>query len=113
MSWGLFAALFFVLAFIAIAIHAGRSQALFVLSVRSGKTKLVRGRIPPALLEALSDVMRSAHVERATLRVLKEQGSARVEASGLTDWQLQRARNVVGMYPLAKIMNASGPRKAR
>ncbi len=113
MSFGLFAALFLVVAFIAIAIHAGRSQALFVISVRHGKTKLVRGRIPPSLFEALSDVMRSAQVERATLRVIKDQGRARVEATGLNEWQLQRARNVVGLYPLAKLVTAEGPRKAR
>lgn len=113
MYFRLFAALLVIVSVVALVIHAGRTRALFELHVRKGKTTLKRGRIPPALFEALSDVMRSARVERAQLRVIREQGAARVEGSGLSEGTLQRARNVVGMYPLARIVNAPGPRKTR
>jgi hypothetical protein len=99
-----------VAAFLWIAFRAGRDRELFVLSVRSGRTRVVRGKLPPSLLEALSDVMASAKVQRATLRVLRDQGHARLEASGLNEWVLQRARNVLGTYPLAKLLTAPRPK---
>jgi hypothetical protein len=95
-----------VLAFGVIAYLAARSRELFVLRVRAGRTTLQRGRVPPSLLEALGDVMQRAGVERATLRVLKSDGRARVVASGLSEPVLQRARNVVGTYPLQKLLGA-------
>lgn len=113
MSWGLLAALILAVGFVAIALHAGRTRAIFELSIRAGKTRLVRGRIPPGLFEALSDVMRAARVKRAKLRVVQEQGRARVEAIGLSEVELQRARNVVGLYSLAKLLSAPLPRKTR
>jgi hypothetical protein len=95
-----------------ITLRAGRDRELFVLSVRDGKTELVRGRIPPALLEALRDVMASARVKRATVRAVRAQDHARLEASGLHDAILQRARNVLGTFPLARLLSAPA-RRAR
>lgn len=102
-----------VLAFGAIAHLAARSRELFVLEVRAGRTMLRRGRVPPSLLEALSDVMRRAEVERATVRVLKAEGRPRLVATGLSEPVLQRARNVVGTYPLQKLMGAQTLRAKR
>jgi hypothetical protein len=92
--------------FVAIARAAGRSRELFVLSVRGGQTRLVRGRVPPALLEALSDVMRRSAVQNATLRAVRGDGRAQLQASGLDEYALQRARNVLGTFPLAKLLGA-------
>ncbi|MFT3923712.1 MAG: DUF3634 family protein [Myxococcales bacterium] len=92
--------------FLWIVFRAGRERELFVLAVRSGKTRLVRGKLPPSLFATLSDVMQAAKVERATVRVWREQDHARLEASGLNEWVLQRARNVLGTYPLAKLLSA-------
>ncbi len=102
-----------VAAFFWLVFRAGRDRELFVLSVRGGRTRLVRGRLPPSLLEALSDVMARAKVQRATLRVFRERDHARVEASGLNEWELQRARNVVGTYPLARLLTAPAPTRRR
>lgn len=84
-----------------------------MLAVRGGKTRLVRGKLPPSLFAALSDVMQTANVKRATLRALRDQDHARLEASGLNDWVLQRARNVVGTYSLAKLLSAQTLRAKR
>lgn len=102
-----------VAAFFWIAFRAGRDRELFVLSVRSGKTRLVRGQLPPSLFAALSDVMQAGNVKRATLRALRQQDHARLEASGLNDWVLQRARNVLGTYPMAKLLSAHTLRAKR
>jgi hypothetical protein len=96
-----------------IAALAGRSRELFVLSVRAGRTELVRGQVPPALMDALGDVMRRAQVERATVRVIRENGRAAVQAEGLSEPVLQRARNVVGTYPLQKLLGAQRLRARR
>jgi hypothetical protein len=100
-------ALLLMVGFGAIAWAAFRSRELFVLSVRDGRTKLARGRIPPALREALDDVMRRAAVERATLRALRRDGRAHLEATGLSEPVLQRARNVLGTFPAHKLIGAS------
>jgi len=105
--------LFAVAAFLWIALRAGRDRELFVLTVRSGKTRLVRGKLPPSLFATLSDVMQSANVKRATLRALREQNHARLEARGLNEPVLQRARNVLGTYPLAKLLSAQTLRAKR
>ena len=90
---------------------AHRSRELFVLSVRGGRVLLVRGRIPVGLSHALSDVLSRARVKRATLRALRSEGYARVEASGLDANTLQRSRNVVGTVAFERILNAPPQRR--
>jgi len=91
------------LAIVALIWSAGRSRELFVLSVVEGRTKLQRGHAPASLLEGLGDVFARAAVKRATVKVVKTDGRARVEASGLDEFTLQRARNVLGTFPLHKL----------
>ncbi len=103
---GLFAAAVIVSALVALVVAAGRARELCVLSVRDGRVAITRGGLPGSVLEALGDVMRRGQVERATLRVLRDGDRARVSASGLDDRVLQQARNVIGIYPLAKLLAA-------
>jgi hypothetical protein len=88
---------------------AQRALALCVLSVRDGRMIVLRGNLPQGLFDALADVMSRACVQRATLTVWRNQGSARVSASGLPEFALQRVRNVVGTYPYQRLVSASWP----
>jgi hypothetical protein len=86
-----------------------RANELFFLRVRRGQVKLVRGKIPPALLADIGDVVRDPPVEAATLRGVVEDRAARLYAEGdLGDAQRQRLRNVIGQWPVTRIRNAPG-----
>ena len=89
-----------------------RSNELFVLQVRKGRTRFLRGRMPRKLLQDIGDVVRKPRVVSAEIRVVREGGVPRVQAKGqLSDAQVQRLRNVVGTYDIAQIQ--SGQRPAR
>jgi hypothetical protein len=102
----LFTACVVALSLVALVIAASRARELCVLSVRAGQLSVARGRLPAGVLEALADVVRRGQVERATLRVLRDGERARLSATGLDEFTLQRARNVIGIYPLAKLLAA-------
>lgn len=80
-----------------------RANELFVLSVRGGRTILLRGHVPPRLQQEMSDVMRRARVQRSTIRVVRCDSHARVVASGVDDGTAQRLRNVLGTHPIAAL----------
>lgn len=92
------------LTLLALIRSAGRSRELFLLTVEEGRTTVRRGHPPASLLEGLSDVFARAGVKRATVKIVKSDGRARVEASGLDEFTLQRARNVLGTFPVHKLL---------
>ncbi len=83
---------------------AFRSRELFVLQVENGRTRVVRGRAPPALLEGFADVFERAKVRNARVKVVRDSGRARLVATGLDEFVLQRARNVLGVFPAHKLL---------
>jgi hypothetical protein len=95
----------------ALVYAAGRARELFVLSVRRGELLLVRGSLPPDLFEALADVIERGQVQRTTIRVARNDGHARLTASGVDEFTLQRLRNVVGTFKLKRLEEASWPRR--
>ena len=101
---GGFAALF------AVAVH--RANELFVLKVTRGDEQpvtFVRGRIPPRLLQDLRELL-VASGAHGRVRALVVRGAATLEARGtFSPETLQRARNLVGLYPLAKLRSGVGP----
>jgi hypothetical protein len=101
---GCFAALF------AVAVH--RANELFVLKVTPGDEQpvtFVRGRIPPRLLQDLRELL-VASGAHGRVRALVVRGAATLEARGtFSPETLQRARNLVGLYPLAKLRSGVGP----
>ncbi|MDB4987117.1 MAG: hypothetical protein JWN04_2295 [Myxococcaceae bacterium] len=107
---GLFYAVVMVLALALLVFAAGRARELCVLSVRAGRVLLMRGALPPSLLEAVLDIVSRARVERATVRVLRDGAAARLMASGLDEPTLQRLRNVLGTYPLPRLLAATAPK---
>jgi hypothetical protein len=84
---------------------------LCIAEVRDGKLEVTHGGLAPRILADLGDVLSRPRVERATLRIVRARGHAKVEASGdLTAAQLQQLRNVVGSVPLAKLENVRARR---
>lgn len=80
-----------------------RNRTLFVLSVRDGRTLVVRGRIPGRLLADFRDVMSRARVHRATIRAYAGEDGGQLSTSGIDDRLEQQLRNVFRMYPLAQL----------
>jgi hypothetical protein len=96
-----------------------RANELVCVRARGDRVTVVRGRIPPRLLADISDILRRPGGQRATnattatdatdvtLKIVVEDGRPRVYAEGeLSDAQRQQLRNVVGMWPVAKMRNA-------
>ena len=102
----LFALIVCVVFVLLLAMSAFRSRELFVLAVDRGRTRVLRGRPPHALLEALADVFARAKVQRARVRILRDGDRARLSATGLDASVLQRARNVLGSFPAHKLLGA-------
>lgn len=99
---GLLALLVAVL--LALSVSASRARELCVLSVRDGRLLMIRGALPPSLLEALRDIVRRTGAPRGTVRLVRAGDRARVDASGLDEAVVQRIRNVVGTYPMPRLL---------
>lgn len=72
-----------------------------VLEVRAGQLTVRRGEAPAAMLRDLRDVVRD--VTSARLRLKRVDGRLSLSADGLSEGELQRARNVVGRFAGARI----------
>ncbi len=94
-----------------LAIAIRRSTDLFVLEVNRGAVRFVRGRIPQALLDELTEVLQRAK-SNGRLRVFVERQEARIDARGnFTDATLQQLRNVIGNTPLQRIRAGGRPKR--
>lgn len=92
-----------------------RINELFVLRIRGGRVRVIRGRIPPKLLGDIRDIMQMAN-ERAELsgsqsielRGVSEEGRAKLYAHGvrLPRGVRQQLRNTVALWPIVKIRSA-------
>jgi hypothetical protein len=105
-----FSASLLLLGIVALWIASARARELGVVSVRRGRLLLIRGALPSSLLEAFGDITQRARTRRGTLYVLRDGERARLVASGLDEYALQRARNVLGTYPLTRLVGAPPPR---
>jgi hypothetical protein len=65
---------------------------------------------PLSLEQALADIVERARTPRATIYITRDGECARLRASGLDEFALQRARNVLGTYPLTRLLAAPVPR---
>jgi uncharacterized protein DUF3634 len=87
-----------------VAIALWRTLTLFELAIDGGHVEIVRGGIPPALMTEIREIVRIGRVERGTIRVVKDAGEARVVCSAeIDDATVQRIRNVMGRFPIAKL----------
>lgn len=84
-----------------------RETTLFVVRVRDGRIRSVRGRLPPRALQEITDVVQRARVRRAKIRALVRDGQPVVRVSGEFDpGFLQVLRNVVGQFSVAELRSA-------
>jgi uncharacterized protein DUF3634 len=97
-----------VAAVIAVVFFALRSAEVFCVSVRDGRALVIRGRVPPALLRAIREIVGAQPaVARATIRAARGEHGARLTARGTIDeGRLQRLRNAFGLFPAAKLRTA-------
>lgn len=99
------------LALLPLIVGIRRSTELFVIHVRRGEPRLIRGRIPQSLLDEITDVVRSSRVVGARLRVVRRSGQPSLSIRGDVDADgAQRLRNVIHRYGVARIA-AGGRRK--
>jgi len=83
-----------------------RANELFVVKIRGGKTRLVRGRLPPRLLADVDDVVRG--VVLARLHCVNEGGKPTLYAEGtLSPSEKQRLRNLIGTWSVAQIRSGT------
>jgi hypothetical protein len=101
-----------MLCLVAVAVVVGlwwltRTRELFCISVREGKTLLVRGRVPGGLLGEIADAMKQPPVRRATIRALRTEVGGQLRFSGSVDaGRQQRVRNIFALYPASQLRAA-------
>jgi len=86
---------------------AYRALILFEITVQRGQLVRARGRMPQALLNDFLGVCPRGLEARLLIRCRIEQGRARLTAKGpLTDDAVQQLRNLLGLWPLARLKAA-------
>lgn len=96
-----------VLAIATLVLMMRNATLLFWAEVEQGRVVKLKGRAPKGLVRDLNDVLHRRPVTRATLRVRAEGDRAGLDAKGdLKEGELQRLRNVLGGWPVAKIRAA-------
>jgi hypothetical protein len=89
---------------VALWMSARNAITVCVLEVRGGTVRIARGALAPGILSDIADVVARPRVRRATLRIVRNEGLARLDVSGeVSPEQRQQLRNVVGSVPLAKL----------
>jgi hypothetical protein len=103
MTWVVLAVVAVVLFFV------WRAAEIFRISVRDGRALVIRGPVPPALLRAIREIVRSAPaVTHGTIRAVRGEDGARLTASGAIDeGRLQRLRNAFALFPTSKLRAAA------
>src|SRR6185312_2501474 len=69
-------------ALVALWVASRAAITVCVLRVRAGKTVVVRGAVAPRILGDLADVLERPPVPRATVRIVRDAGFARLEIRG-------------------------------
>src|SRR5262249_35019746 len=102
-----------LVAIVPLVVGLVRANELFVVRVRGDAVALVRGRVPQRLLDDICDVLRAQPTSAATIRVVVESQHPAVYVAGdLSPEQRQRLRNVLSMWPVAKIRAGSRRRRS-
>jgi hypothetical protein len=101
---GIIIVLALVVAIAAVGVSARAAVTVCVMEVKNGKVRVVRGMIAPRILSDIADVVAKPSVQRATVRITRSGGYARLHVKGVVpEGQRQQLRNVVGSVPLAQL----------
>jgi hypothetical protein len=93
-----------IAALAALWVSARAAVTVCLLEITAGKVRVVRGGLAPGVLSDIADVVARPTVERATLRIERDRGHARLDLRGsVPSDQQQRLRNVIGSVPLAAL----------
>ena len=83
------------------------ATTLFVAVVQRGTIVKLRGTAPKALMRDIAAVVRVRPVSHAQIRVFAEGKQASVQVRGdIGADEVQRLRNLLGLWPVAKIRSA-------
>jgi hypothetical protein len=94
----------FLLAFV---LWARRARTLFELKFRNGRVTSARGRMPQRLLDDFLVVLPRNHRGQLVVRCTFERDQPQVTLRGFDNAQtLQQLRNLIGMWPLARLRTA-------
>jgi hypothetical protein len=101
-------ALVAVAAFLASVVFlARRARTLFELEFTGERLSRARGRMPQRLLDDLLVVLPRNQNDRLIIRCVLERDQARLTWRGkISPGTLQQLRNLIGMWPLAKLKAA-------
>lgn len=92
---------------VGVAISARRALTLFVVEIRDRQVVCARGRIPQSLLNDFLVVSPQGQEARLVIRCRVEQGGAKLLVSGaFSDDTVQQLRNLIGLWPLARLRAA-------
>lgn len=92
---------------LALVLATRNANRLFVASVQNGRFVSIRGHMPKRLHRDLEDVLRLRPVSKAMVRVVVQSKRPALEAKGdIRENEIQRLRNVVGTWDVAKIRSA-------
>jgi len=88
----------------AILLLSRNATLLFEARVEQGKMVRLRGRVPKRLVRDFHDVLSVRPVSSATLRVHSSGTHTELRVKGdISEAEAQRLRNVLGMFPVARI----------
>jgi hypothetical protein len=91
----------------AIVLWARRARTLFELEIRSGRLVRASGRMPQGLLNDVLVVLPRNHETRLVIRCSIEGDRACLSTQGpVTDDEAQQLRNLLGLWPLARLRGA-------
>ena len=98
----------------AIALWARRARTLFEIEIRSGRLQRAYGRMPQGLLNDFLAVLPRNHESRLVIHCRVERDRARLTTRGpIADDSAQRLRNLLGLWPLARLRAAPQIRAQR
>ncbi len=111
MTW--LALVLVIVALLLLVRGAGRQRELFFVRVKEGHVELVRGRLPPSLLEDIADVVRMQRLTSAEIRARAVGGHPELDYrhDGSGRGAEQPLRNVLGRFTVRQIRD--GRRQAR
>ncbi|RZO66073.1 MAG: DUF3634 family protein [Sandaracinaceae bacterium] len=79
-----------------VLVALSRANEIFCVSIRNGRSLVVRGHVPPSVMREIAEIARRAKLQRATVKAVKQGGRPRLVTSGVDEGTTQRLRNAVG-----------------